>query len=137
MTVPTLDDFLIQAKKTLQRARSKNEQATLVIGKDCPDLDSIASAIVFAYFRTASPPEDAWSSFYIPVLNESRSDLLHEDLLIRVLPHAKIRLEHLIALEDLVTHGTRKSGLREDVTRLFFVDHNVCTAHLLHTTPEC
>ena len=124
MSAPPLDAFLVRAKEALQSARANKGQATLVLGKEEPDLDSIASAIVFAYFRTASPPQDAWSPLYIPVLNERRSDLLHQALLMRVLPHASIALEHLIAVDDMVMRGTQ-SGLQEDLTRFFFVDHNV------------
>jgi len=121
---PTLDAFLVTSKEALQSARSNKTAITLVLGNEHPDLDSIASAIVFAYFRTAAPPSNPWSPIYIPALNERRTDLLHESLLMRVLPHASIELQHLVALEDLVLSGT-KSGLQEDVTRFFFVDHNV------------
>lgn len=124
MGAPTLDTFLVSAKEALQSARSNKTAITLVLGNEHPDLDSIASAIVFAYFRTASPPQNAWSPVYIPALNERRSGLLHQALLMRVLPHASIQLEHLVALEDLVMRGTQ-SGLQEDLTRFFFVDHNV------------
>jgi len=124
MSAPTLDAFLVAAKEALQSARSNKTAITLVLGNEHPDLDSIASAIIFAYFRTASPPQNGWSPIYIPALNERRTDLLHQALLMRVLPHASIELQHLVALEDLVMSGT-KSGLQEDLTRFFFVDHNV------------
>lgn len=124
MSAPTLAQFLVGAKERLHTARERKQQITLVLGNDTPDLDTIASSIIFAYFRTGRPAQYAWSPFYIPALNERRSDLQHLPLLMRVLPHARIGLKDLVAVEDLVTTGTQ-SGLQEDLTKFFFVDHNV------------
>lgn len=124
MSATPVTDFLDLAKKALQDARNNKQQLTLVVGKDDPDLDTIASAVILAYFRTAFPPKDPWSAWYIPIVNESRTVLESYPMLTRALRHASIDLHHLTTLEDLVVEG-RSSGLHEDVTRFFFVDHNV------------
>lgn len=108
------------------RNARKNTQTktTLVLGNERADLDTIASANILAYFRTTRPPPNAWSPIYIPAINEMRTVLRQQPILMRVLNHSNIAIENLIAVEDMVTEGTQ-SGLLEDVTKLFFVDHNV------------
>ena len=129
MPIPTLAEFLARAKETIIDARTNLQQVTLVLGKNQPDLDSITSAIVFAYFRSALPPDDCWASTYIPILNESRAELGDQTYLNRVLPHSSIGLPDLVAVEDMVLPGTTQSGLKEELVRLFFVDHNVRPEH--------
>jgi hypothetical protein len=135
-----LASFFTLAKQALLGARVNKVPSTLVLGKDDPDLDSIASAVIFAYFRSALPPKDCWSPIYVPLLNERRAVLKKNAMLRRVLYHSKVSIDGLVTVDDVVAEGTQ-SGLLEDMTKFFFVDHNVrspsfseCTFHA-HTSP--
>jgi exopolyphosphatase len=119
-----LASFFSLAKQTLLGARVNKVPSTLVLGKDDPDLDSIASAVIFAYFRSALPPKDCWSPIYIPLLNERRAELKKNMMLQRVLYHSAVSIDGLVTVDDVVSEGTQ-SGLLEEMTKFFFVDHNV------------
>jgi len=90
-----------------------------------PDLDSIASSILFAYLRTASPPANAWSPIYIPLQQTDRETLASRSEFTEVFAQAGIQLDDIITLEDLLREGTTQSGLTVQQTKMFLVNSNI------------
>ena len=62
-----------------------------------PDLDSLCSALLFAYFRTHTPPH----TLHIPLSNLPRADLALRPELNAVLNPAGLKPEDLVTLSDL------------------------------------
>ncbi len=85
------------------------------------DLDSLCSALLFAYFRTHTPPH----TLHIPLSNLPRADLALRPELNAVLDPAGLKPDDLITLSDLP-----REGLQPQDTRWLLVDHNVLTGDL-------
>ena len=85
------------------------------------DLDSLCSALLFAYFRTHTPPH----TLHIPLSNLPRADLALRPELNAVLNPAGLKPEDLVTLSDLP-----REGLDPQDTRWLLVDHNVLTGDL-------
>ncbi|KAG5953081.1 hypothetical protein E4U53_006948 [Claviceps sorghi] len=83
------------------------------------DLDSLCSAIVYAFIRTSSPPH----TLHIPLSNLSRADLALRTEMTAVLQHAALTTDHLLTLSDL-------PDLQPQDTRWVLVDHNSPTGLL-------
>lgn len=86
-----------------------------------PDLDSLCSALLLAYFRTHAPPR----TLHIPLSNLPRADLALRPELNAVLHPAGLKPDDLITLSDLP-----KDDLDPQDTRWLLVDHNVLTGEL-------
>ncbi|PNS16504.1 hypothetical protein CAC42_238 [Sphaceloma murrayae] len=127
----SLRGFLTHAKYHLQVAQLKRSPVTFVIGNESADLDSIASAITYAYIATLSPQQHLKpAQIYVPVLNIPRADIALRPELLALLPRANIGREHLITLDDLGDLSTVQERLVPEATRWVLVDHNVLQGRL-------
>ncbi|QDS68717.1 hypothetical protein FKW77_003970 [Venturia effusa] len=120
-------NFLIQAKTSLRTARSQGQHVTLVIGNESADLDSFASAILYAYIRssylrTSGPTSNIAAPFYVPITNIPAADVSLRPEFLALLPHANLEREHIITLDDLPQAAD--TALKPDHTRWILVDHN-------------
>ncbi|KAI9828382.1 MAG: Exopolyphosphatase [Thelocarpon impressellum] len=146
--------FLAHAKSALRAASANSTQrVTIVIGNESAgllslpsltpefahmvraDLDSMASAILFAYIRSTAPrppsPQPAFSDLYIPVTNIPSADIrLRKDFL-ALLPRAGLEEESLITLDDLTLPlPDLATALRPENTSWILVDHNALQGRL-------
>ena len=92
-----------------------------------PDLDSICSALLYAYFRTynnnnTTPPH----TLHIPLSNLPRGDLALRPELGAVLSPAGLHLDDLLTLSDLPS----SDALNDASSRWLLVDHNALTGDL-------
>lgn len=87
----------------------------LVMGNQSADLDSMVSAIVFAYIRSAAQPEKT----IIPLMPIARADFKLRTEAVYVFEQAGIDPVHLVFLDDVPLRC-----LRERVRGLALVDHN-------------
>ncbi|SPQ20240.1 fcbf9880-a541-4ed8-9612-7c3e1297d1ad [Thermothielavioides terrestris] len=119
----SLKSFLAAAKKALVAAPAQRQTPLhFVIGNESADLDSLCSALVYAYFRTHTPPH----TLHIPLSNLPRADLTLRPELSAVLTPAGLRPDDLITLTDL----PGEDALSPQDTRWLLVDHNVLTGDL-------
>lgn len=91
-----------------------------------PDLDSLCSAVLFAYFRSHTPPS---YTLHIPLANIPREDLPLRPELAAALAHVGVKSEELLTLSDL-DEATKAYGLDPQDTRWVLVDHNALTGTL-------
>lgn len=90
------------------------------------DLDSLCSAVVFAYLRSHTQPKN---TLHIPLANIPREDLPLRPELTKALSYAGVGSEDLLTLSDL--EGVVKAhGLEPQDTRWLLVDHNALTGTL-------
>ncbi|KAG5929119.1 hypothetical protein E4U42_007023 [Claviceps africana] len=117
---PTLEAFLATARSALKAPLAQRATPlTFVVGNESADLDSLCSAIVYAFLRTNSPPH----TLHIPLSNLSRADLALRTEMTAVLQHAALTTDHLLTLSDL-------PDLQPQDTRWVLVDHNSPTGAL-------
>ncbi|RDI76541.1 Baeyer-Villiger monooxygenase [Venturia inaequalis] len=129
-------NFLIQAKASLRTARSQGQQVTFVIGNESADLDSFASAILYAYIRSSyirssGPTPNAVAPFYVPVTNIPAADISLRPEFLALLPHANLEREHIITLDDLPQAA--ETAIEPAHTRWILVDHNALQGALGQT----
>ncbi|KAK1989897.1 DHH phosphoesterase, partial [Colletotrichum falcatum] len=84
------------------------------------DLDSLCSAVVYAYLRTHAPPH----TLHIPISNLPRDDLKLRTEMAAALAHARLAPDDLLTLDDL------PADLPARDTRWLLVDHNALTGDL-------
>ncbi|KAK2594766.1 Exopolyphosphatase [Conoideocrella luteorostrata] len=117
----TLLAFLTTARNALKApAAQRPKPLTLVVGNESADLDSLCSAIVYAFIRTHTAPH----TLHIPLSNLPREDLALRTEMTAVLRHAGLVPENLLTLSDL------PDGLEPHDTRWLLVDHNSLTGPL-------
>ncbi|KUI53666.1 hypothetical protein VP1G_01086 [Cytospora mali] len=122
-----LGAFLALARKSLTAPVSQRPiPLTFVIGNESADLDSLCSAVVFAYLRSHSQPK---YTLHIPLANIPREDLPLRPELSAALRHAGVKAEELLTLSDL-EDVIKTNGLEPQDTRWLLVDHNVLTGKL-------
>lgn len=90
----------------------------VVLGNEACDLDSMVSALVFAYFLSKS---DAGGAFTVPLLNIPQSDLLLRSDNLFLLRQTGLDPELLLFRDQLDLHALHRAGR----LRLTLVDHNV------------
>lgn len=90
------------------------------------DLDSLCSAVVFAYLRSHTQPKN---TLHIPLANIPREDLPLRPELTKALSYAGVRSEDLLTLSDL-EDVVKTNGLEPQDTRWLLVDHNALTGTL-------
>ncbi|GAB1319288.1 Exopolyphosphatase [Madurella fahalii] len=118
----SLKAFLAAAKKALLASPPQRPSPlTFVVGNESADLDSLCSALIYAYFRTHTPP----NTLHIPLSNLPRDDLALRPELNAALSPAGLKPDDLITLTDLP-----KEGLKPQDTRWLLVDHNALTGAL-------
>lgn len=89
------------------------------MGNESADLDSLCSALVFAYIRSNSPPH----TLHIPLSNLPREDLALRNEMTAVLNYVGLSPSQLLTLSEL-------PDLDPDDTRWLLVDHNCLTGPL-------
>ncbi|KAL8644584.1 MAG: hypothetical protein Q9210_007180 [Variospora velana] len=127
----SLSTFLSRAKTaflSLSTSTSPSQRPlTIVTGNSAADLDSLTSALLYAYIRSLPfPPTNANTKppppLYIPLLNIPRADLALRPEFQAVFRHAGIRVEELVTLDEFKT--VIDEGLRAEDTEWVLVDHN-------------
>ncbi|KAF2436775.1 DHH phosphoesterase [Tothia fuscella] len=122
--------FLADARTHLQNAIRNGDKVTIVMGNESADLDSLTSALLFAYVRTYTPRPNSFSPFYVPVLNIPASDIAIRPEFLALLPYANIDSESLITLNDLPNLDDLEAKLPPQNTRWITVDHNALQGKL-------
>ncbi|KFZ17255.1 hypothetical protein V502_04660 [Pseudogymnoascus sp. VKM F-4520 (FW-2644)] len=124
----SLNSFLATAKATLNSAAQHAQPITFVVGNESAgrdlitfNLDSICSAIAYAYIRTYTsiPP-----NVHVPIANIPAADISLRTELSPILSHAGIKSSELITLTDLPHPSKRTALLSPEKTRWLLVDHN-------------
>ncbi|KAH7159752.1 hypothetical protein B0J13DRAFT_112517 [Dactylonectria estremocensis] len=116
----SLQAFLATARNALTTpAAQRTTPLTFVVGNESADLDSLSSAVVYAYIRTCSPPH----TLHIPLSNLPRADLALRTEMTAVLKSAGLAPADLLTLSDL-------PELDPDDTNWMLVDHNCLTGPL-------
>ncbi|KAK6223050.1 exopolyphosphatase [Colletotrichum tabaci] len=117
----SLGAFLANARSALTApAAQRASPLTLVVGNESADLDSLCSAVVYAYLRTHAPPH----TLHIPISNLPRDDLKLRPEMTAALAHARLRPSDLLTLDEL------PADLAAEDTRWVLVDHNALTGDL-------
>ena len=80
----------------------------------------MSSSILYALCRSYRPPDKAFSSTYVPLLNIPRADIKLRPEFDAVLRHCQVRSESLTTLDDLPSF----EALPPERTRWILVDHN-------------
>lgn len=149
MAVPrsSLRGFLAHAKGALRVAIESKQKVTFVIGNESAgkhhlrnarrftlnpplDLDSMSCSILYAYIRSMSPPNNAFTSHYIPITNVPASDVQLRPEYLAVFKHANIESSDLITLDDLPSFPGIRSQLAPENTKWILVDHNALQGQL-------
>jgi len=120
----SLRAFLTSARSALSSHSSASSRQPLhfVIGNESADLDSISSALTYAYFRSHAPPHN----LHIPLFNIPRADIAIRPELLTILPRAGLEPSHLLTLDDLPPLDV----LPPEHTQWTLVDHNALTGPL-------
>ncbi|POS74610.1 exopolyphosphatase [Diaporthe helianthi] len=122
-----LPAFLALARKTLTApAAQRQSPLTFVVGNESADLDSLCSAVMFAYLRSHTQPK---YTLHIPLANIPREDLRLRPELSKALSYAGVGAEDLLTLSDL-DEVVKAHGLEPKDTRWLLVDHNALTGTL-------
>ncbi|KAI3397965.1 hypothetical protein diail_10041 [Diaporthe ilicicola] len=119
--------FLALARKSLTApAAQRQAPLTFVVGNESADLDSLCSAVVFAFLRSHTQPK---YTLHIPLANIPREDLPLRPELSKALSYTGVRAEDLLNLSDL-EEAVKTHGLEPHDTRWLLVDHNAMTGSL-------
>lgn len=121
----SIQTYLVQAKRHLQKARANQQHTRFVIGNEAADLDSIASALVYGYIESSRSRDLSQDGLVIPVTNIPANDLSLRPELTALLRHANLEPRHLITLDDI-----RSATLEPKRTSWVLVDHNSITGPL-------
>ncbi|KAI9812679.1 MAG: Exopolyphosphatase [Phylliscum demangeonii] len=135
MKLPGLCSFLQSARQTLQHALQHqhpppHRRLNFVIGNESGDLDSIASALVFAYMRTATSTAAAAAAaaaasgsdshartgptdVYIPIANIAAADIPLRPELLALLAHIALAPADLITRDELRLGRARGEPTKE------------------------
>ncbi|KAK2067043.1 hypothetical protein P8C59_000812 [Phyllachora maydis] len=120
----SLSAFLATARQALHATQTANSSMlTFVVGNEAADLDSLCSALVLAYLRTAVHNS---AGLHIPLANLPRADLALRPELRVVLGRAGLAPDDLLTLDDLPA----AAHLPPARTRWLLVDHNALTGPL-------
>ena len=138
----SLKNFLSNARLALQSAVEHKKKVTFVIGNESAgtysiacdkglenvltvlDLDSFTCSLVYAYIRSARPPQRAFSPTYVPLLNIPRADIELRPEFLALLRHVGLQDGDLISLSDLPDEATIRAKLSPETTQWILVDHN-------------
>ncbi|KAH0545276.1 hypothetical protein FGG08_000575 [Glutinoglossum americanum] len=145
----SLQQFLVQARSSFCRGMKTPEwqrKVNMVVGNESAgpswppplkDLDSLVSALLFAYLRSCTPELPSYHShqpnitnLYTPLANLSCADLRLRPEFLALLPHADLDPSLLITLDDLPPPPERASKLPPEDTKWVLVDHNALQGDL-------
>ncbi|VUC22170.1 unnamed protein product [Clonostachys rosea] len=116
----TLRAFLAAARAALAAPPAERTlPLTFVVGNESADLDSLCSAVVYAYLRTNGKQQ----SLHIPLSNLPRADLALRTEMTAVLKNADLTPSDLLTLSEL-------PDLKPEDTRWLLIDHNSLTGPL-------
>ncbi|KAL2875919.1 Exopolyphosphatase [Colletotrichum sp. CLE4] len=115
----SLGAFLANARSALT-APQRASPLTLVVGNESADLDSLCSAVVYAYLRSHAAPH----TLHIPISNLPRDDLKLRPEMTAALAHAKLKPSDLLTLDEIPKDLAAKDS------RWVLVDHNALTGDL-------
>ncbi|KAK0372739.1 exopolyphosphatase [Colletotrichum limetticola] len=115
----SLGAFLANARSALT-APQRASPLTLVVGNESADLDSLCSAVVYAYLRSHAAPH----TLHIPISNLPRDDLKLRPEMTAALAHAKLKPSDLLTLDEIPQDLAAKDS------RWVLIDHNALTGDL-------
>ncbi|CAJ2513718.1 Uu.00g018370.m01.CDS01 [Anthostomella pinea] len=118
----SLRAFLQEARSVLKAPARRPNPLTFVVGNESADLDSLCSALLFAYFRTHATQKLTC----IPLCNLPRADLALRPEFEAVLSAAHVRPDDVITRDELPD----SNNLRPEDTEWLLVDHNAMTGEL-------
>ena len=110
------------------------EKIQVVMGNEAADLDSMGSAVIYAYYKAMSAPADD-TRVYIPMINIPRDDFKLRTEAAFLFSHAGIETDWLLFAEDIDLGVLNQAGKLE----LVLVDHNKLASnqgHLEQTVVE-
>ncbi|KAI9493224.1 hypothetical protein BDB00DRAFT_380188 [Zychaea mexicana] len=113
-----IDGFLDSVKERVSTV-SDNQNVVIVTGNDSADLDSIISALLFAYISNQQSPD----VLYIPLVKVPLADLELRPEVGFVLESAGVNYKKLICIDHIGL-----PALYDANARVFLVDHNRLTA---------
>ena len=87
-------------------------------------------SVLYAYIRSLSPPQNAFTPLYVPVTNIPASDIQLRPEYLALFRHANIAPSDLITLDDLPDLSVISAKLRPENTRWILVDHNALQGQL-------
>jgi len=90
----------------------------------------MSCSLLYAYVRSMSPPKNAFTPLYVPMVNIPASDIQLRPEYLAVFKHANIESGHLITLDDLPPLAEIQSKLAPERTRWILVDHNALQGQL-------
>ncbi|KAM0748589.1 DHH phosphoesterase [Meredithblackwellia eburnea MCA 4105] len=125
MPAPTstpLSSYLRSAKAAFLNELKQGkplDKWVLCMGNEAGDLDSVASAIGFAYFSSATSQGSSPSKSYVPLVQTARSDLYLRPENVDVLRSSHIDDDDLLCINDIQPSVVSSQG-----TTYALVDHN-------------
>ncbi|KAF2094433.1 exopolyphosphatase-like protein [Rhizodiscina lignyota] len=124
----SIRDFLLTAHaEALHYAIKEHEPVTIVTGNESADLDSMTSALVYAYIRSCAPPKNSFGSMYVPIVAIPRHDLSVRPEFTALLKYAGVKPIELPCLDDI---PPGKKLLKPKTTHWVLVDHNALSGRL-------
>ena len=119
MTLPSgiekLRNYLESAKSSILHG----EKIQIVIGNEAADLDSMASAVMYAYCKSLGASADD-KTVYVPMINIPRADFKLRTEAAFLFSYAGINTDWLFFSEDIDLDAMNKAGTLE----LVLIDHN-------------
>lgn len=109
-----LEKFLTAARSDIE----SNDTVCCVVGNEAADLDSMASAVLYAYHRATAASESG--TVYVPLINIPRADFKLRTEAVYLFEESGIDPGSLIFAEDLNLGVLHASGR----LRMILVDHN-------------
>ncbi|CAN9514416.1 unnamed protein product [Ophioblennius macclurei] len=114
-----MEEFLTGCQQAVKASSGKDSPGFhVVLGNEACDLDSMVSALVYAYFLSKTAPGDA---FTVPLLNIQQSELLLRSDNLFLLRQTGLSPDLLIFRDQLDLRALHRAGR----LRLTLVDHNV------------
>ncbi|XP_028985405.1 exopolyphosphatase PRUNE1 [Betta splendens] len=113
-----MEEFLLSCRRAVQANTDQGRQFHVVMGNEACDMDSMVSAVAYAYFLSKTAQSDALT---VPVLNIARSDLpLRSDNMF-LLQQSGLSPDLLLFRDQLDLKALQRSSRLQ----LTLVDHNV------------
>jgi len=103
----------------LKTAMVDGEKIQIIMGNEAADLDSMGSAVIYAYYKAMSASADD-TRLYIPMINIPREDFKLRTEAVFLFSHAGIKTDWLLFAEDVDLGALSQAGKLE----LVLVDHN-------------
>ena len=95
------------------------EKIQIIMGNEAADLDSMGSAVIYAYCKAMSASSDD-TTIYVPMINIPREDFKLRTEAAFLFSHAGINTDWLLFAEDINLNALNQTGNLE----LVLVDHN-------------